>query len=180
MAGLVHIVDDDETVRAAFSFLLSASGYGTQTYEDGAELLCTKQLDEGCILLDLKMPRMDGFQVMEELTRRHNELPVIVMSASGDFPAVVRSMKLGAIDFVEKPTCNSTLLETIDRALESFRKGRAHRDEKTLANARLGCLSPRERQMLEGLLEGLSTKQIARRLGISPRTVDASHPPAAA
>jgi FixJ family two-component response regulator len=172
LAGLVHIVDDDAQLRAATSFLLARHGFATEIYSSGAEFLRQAKLGRGCILLDLAMPGMTGNEVQEELVRRGVMLPVIVMGGPGDLAAAARAMKLGAADLVEKPPPEEDLLNAIGRCLESERKGEDRRKAGLAASARLERLSPRERQILQGLLAGLSNKEIARRLHLSPRTVE--------
>jgi len=172
LRDLVHIIDDDEIVRASVSHLLIVQGYSTQIYDGGAEFLRDCTLDRGCILLDLNMPPMSGYQVLEELARQDCGLPVVVMSAYGDPPDVVRALKLGAIDFVEKPFDARTLFGAVDQALASFGKNEIRRAITAAAMARLYCLSSREREILQGLVDGLSNKGIARRLGLSPRTIE--------
>jgi PAS domain S-box-containing protein len=169
---LIHIVDDDAQVRAATSYLLASHGYATEMYAGGAELLGEPRLDRGCILLDLRMPGMDGHAVQRELVRRGSALPVIVMSAHGDLTAAVEAMKLGAVEFLQKPPSEEALLAAVHRGIETFDRGADRRQAKAAAEARLACLSPRELQILQGLLAGLSNKAIARRLGLSPRTVE--------
>ncbi|MFN3388058.1 MAG: PAS domain-containing protein [Allosphingosinicella sp.] len=172
MPPLIHIVDDDPQVRAATSYLLSSHGYATEIYSGGAEFLRDARLDRGCVLLDLRMPDMGGHDVQEELTRRGAGMPVIVMSAHKDLGAAVHSMKLGAVDFLEKPPSEADLLAAVDRALEAQERGAGRRKARVEAAARLQRLSPRELQILQGLLAGLSNKAIARQLGLSPRTVE--------
>jgi two-component system response regulator FixJ len=169
---LIHIVDDDPKVRAAASHLLSSHGYSTEIYSDGAEFLAQASLDRGCILLDLSMPGMNGHEVQEELSRRGVGLPVVVMSGHGDLPGAVSAMKLGAVDFLQKPLHEKELLAALDRALDAFSRGEERRKARSEAVARLQRLSPRETQILQGLLAGLSNKAIARLLGLSPRTVE--------
>jgi two-component system response regulator FixJ len=169
---LVHIVDDDELVRGTVSHLLANHGYLTQIYSGGAEFLRDCTLERGCILLDLNMPPMSGYDVLEALARQDCGLPVVVMSAFGDPPDVVRALKLGAIDFVEKPFNARTLFGAVDQALASFGKSEIRRAITAAAVARLNCLSSREREILQGLVDGLSNKGIARRLGLSPRTIE--------
>jgi two-component system response regulator FixJ len=118
------------------------------------------------------MPQMSGYEVLEELARRGNMLPVGMVSASGDLPAVVRAMKLGAMDFVEKSSSEAELLGAAGRALASAGAGGSRRGVVLAAAARLSRLSPRQKDILQGLLDGLSNKGIARRLGLSPRTVE--------
>lgn len=172
MTRRVHIVDDDELVRARISYLLSNRGYSTEIYTGGGELFDEGKLKRGCILLDLSMPQMSGYEVLEELAERACALPVVIFSAHGDIAAVVRAMKLGAIDFIEKPAKEAALFQAVDRALEWSRTGRAARDVKIAAAERLDRLPRRLRQVLQALLEGLPNKAIAHRLGISPRTVE--------
>lgn len=172
MRGLVHIVDDDELVRASVSFLLSNHGYSTQIYSGGVEFFRDCSLDRGCILLDLNMPQMSGYEVLAALARHDSALPVVVMSAYGDPPDVVRALKLGAIDFIEKPFNAQALFGAVDQALASFGKNEIRRAITAAAVARLNCLSSREREILQGLVDGLSNRGIARRLGLSPRTIE--------
>jgi PAS domain S-box-containing protein len=169
---VIHIVDDDAQVRAATNYLLSSHGYQTQIYASGAEFLGEARLGEGCILLDLRMPGLSGHEVQEALARRGSMLPVVVMSAHGALAAAVRAMKLGALDFLEKPPREGDLLAAVERAREFFSRGGDRRQAKLAAGLRMEHLSPRERQILQGLLSGLSNKAIARFLGLSPRTVE--------
>jgi two-component system response regulator FixJ len=169
---LVHIVDDDELVRAKMSYLLSNNGYSTEIYSGGPEFFRDCNLERGCILLDMRMPEMSGYDVLEELARRGNAPPVVVLSADGNIPAVVRAMKLGAVDFIQKPASEKTLLEAIDRALASPGESGIWRNVTAAAIVQLNNLPPRQRQVLQGLLDGLSNKGIAHRLGLSSRTVE--------
>jgi PAS domain S-box-containing protein len=172
LSRLVHIVDDDTQVRAATSYFLTSHGYQTEIYSGGRELLRDGKLNRGCILLDLRMPEMNGHEVQEELVRRGVELPVIVMSAHGDLTSAVKAMKLGAVDFLTKPPQEGELLAAIERAIGQFEQGRDLREARAKAAARIERLSPRETQILEGLLAGLSNKAMARQLGLSPRTIE--------
>ncbi|MDB5699310.1 MAG: response regulator, partial [Alphaproteobacteria bacterium] len=172
MSPVIHIVDDDALVRAATSYLLTTQGYVTQIYSSGEELLSQTSLGPGCILLDLRMPGPGGTEVMAELTKRGVSLPVVMMSGHGDLAVAVQAMKLGAVDFIEKPYQERHLVAVIERALEADAVRRDKRTVSSAAAAKLDLLSPRERQILRGLLAGLSNKGIARRLGLSPRTVE--------
>ena len=172
MKDLIHIVDDDALVRAWTSFILSNGGYSTQIYSGGAELFRDCSLKRGCILLDMCMPQMSGHEVQEELVRRGSTLPVVAMSGCGDLAGVVRAMKLGAVDFLEKPSTEEKLLEAVARALDSPGRHDARRSATVAAVARLNRLTPRERETLQGLYDGLSNREIARRLGVSSRTVE--------
>lgn len=172
MSPVIHIVDDDAQVRAATSFLLSTQGYVTRVYDDGEDLLSQASLAPGCILLDLRMPGRTGSEVLAELTSRGVTLPVVMMSGHGDLAGAVEAMKLGAIDFIAKPYRERDLIAVIERALEADAVRRDKRVLAAAAAAKLDVLSPRERQILRGLLAGLSNKGIARRLELSPRTVE--------
>jgi two-component system response regulator FixJ len=170
--SVVHIIDDDALIRASTSFLLSSHGYATEIYANGQEFLAEAKLKQGCILLDLKMPGLSGHQVQEELIRRGVPLPVIVVSGLGDLDAAVDAMKLGAVDFLQKPVRDPDLLAAVEKAMATFSKSEDKRKAKSAALAALDRLSARERQILQGLLAGLSNKEIARSLGLSPRTVE--------
>ena len=169
---VIHIVDDDAQVRAATSFLLAGQGYATQVYADAEEFLAQARLGRGCILLDLRMNGRSGLDLLEELPRRGVTLPVIMISGHGELSLAVKAMKLGAVDFLEKPYQEGELVAAIERALETADKRYGRAEAKTAATARLERLSPRERQILQGLLAGLPNKVIARKLDLSPRTVE--------
>lgn len=172
-ARLIHIVDDEESVRKSASFLLRTSGFETQTYASGPAFLKSAATAEpGCILLDVRMPEMDGLEVQRELAARGVTMPVIVLTGHGDISIAVQAMKGGAVDFLEKPFEKEQLLGAIAVAFE--RMGRDHdagvgeREAKT----RLAVLTPREQDVLRGLVCGHPNKTIAYDLGISPRTVE--------
>jgi two-component system response regulator FixJ len=170
MPELIHIVDDDSLARAAISYMLTNHGYSTEIYSSGGEFLRDCRFDRGCILLDVCMPQMDGHDVQEELRRRGNALPVVVMSGYRYLPGVVRAMRLGAIDFVEKPLSEEALLASVSLALASFGKWDVHSKIAVAAATRLKILTPREQQTLQGLFDGLSSVGIAHRMGVSVRT----------
>jgi PAS domain S-box-containing protein len=172
VTSLVHIVDDDAQVRAATSYLLTGHGYVTRLYASGDAFLGEAALDEGCVLLDLRMPGMSGEAVQQALASRGASIPVVVMSGHGDLGAAVRAMKLGAVDFLQKPPSEEDLLAAVARALEQHQADRSGRQARQDAAAAVERLSRRERQILQGLLAGLSNKAIARRLDLSPRTVE--------
>lgn len=172
MSTTVHIVDDDPAVRAALSYLLSSHGYSTQIYASGAELLRERRSLSGCLLLDLQMGDIGGLEVLEGLALRGSEIPVIAMSGESDLPAAVRALKLGAVDYLQKPPDPAELVIAIERvcALADERDQRS--TARAAAAARLRILSQREWQVLRGLIAGMMNKQIARRLDLSPRTVE--------
>lgn len=170
---LVHLVDDDGAVRRSAGFMLKTSGYQVKSYESGVELLKSPaELSQGCILLDIRMPGMDGLEVQQALRDKGVTLPVIIMTGHGDVTLAVRAMKAGAIDFIEKPFEKATLLGAIEQGLQRLRQVETGRDLAKEAAVRLQALTPRERDVLDGLAKGLPNKTIAYDLGISPRTVE--------
>lgn len=170
---LVHVVDDDDAVRRSVGFMLKTSGYLVNSYASGTDLLKNaRELDRGCILLDIRMPGMDGLEVQQQLQSTGVSLPVIIMTGHGDIPLSVRAMKAGAIDFIEKPFEKAVLLSAIEDGFSSLQRSDAGRERSKNANVRLKVLTPRERDVLDGLAKGLPNKTIAYDLGISPRTVE--------
>ena len=170
---LVHLVDDDEAIRRSVGFMLKTSGFHVRTYENGLELLkSAPNLEPGCILLDIRMPGMDGLEVQAALRDKGVTLPVIIMTGHGDVSLAVQAMKAGAVDFIEKPFEKALLLSAIEHGVERLKKSAANQDRADEAAVRLQALTPREREVLDGLAKGLPNKTIAYDLGISPRTVE--------
>ena len=170
---LVHLVDDDGAVRRSVGFMLKTSGYQVRSYESGVELLKSPgELGQGCILLDIRMPGMDGLEVQEALKNKGVTLPIIIMTGHGDVTLAVKAMKAGAIDFIEKPFEKAALLGAIEQGVKRLRDVEAGRDLAKEATVRLQALTPRERDVIDGLAKGLPNKTIAYDLGISPRTVE--------
>lgn len=169
----IHLVDDDEAVRRSASFMLRTSGYIVKTYASGVELLArARALAPGCILLDIRMPEMDGLEVQRILKERGVLLPVVIITGHGDVNLAVQAMKAGAVDFIEKPFEKPMLISAIEEGFARIdQAGRRHAraDE---ARVRLEALTPREHDVLEGLVRGHPNKTIAYDLGISPRTVE--------
>jgi two-component system response regulator FixJ len=169
----VYLIDDDDAVRRSAGFMLKTSGFAVQAYESGVAFLKDlKELEPGCILLDVRMPGLDGIEVQRELGNRGVDFPIIVMTGHGDVAVAVQAMKAGAVDFIEKPFEKSVLLHAIKEGFARLQsKGRARiRNEEALV--RLNALTPRERDVLQGLARGLPNKTIAYDLGISPRTIE--------
>ena len=169
---LVHLVDDDASVRRSVGFMLKTSGYQVQSYKSGQELLKTSDLSQGCVLLDIRMPGMDGLEVQQALQEKGVGLPVIIMTGHGDVGLAVKAMKAGAVDFIEKPFEKDALLESLQEGFHRLLRKEATQDRKRDAEVKLQALTPRERDVLDGLAQGLPNKTIAYDLGISPRTVE--------
>jgi two-component system, LuxR family, response regulator FixJ len=170
---LVHIADDDDAIRRSVSFALKTSGFQVRTYETGIELLKSAPvIASGCILLDIRMPGMDGLEVQEGLKAKGVTLPVIIMTGHGDVSLAVRAMKAGAVDFIEKPFAKAVLLGAIEHAMSRLNHAAANRLHSDEAATKLKLLTARERDVLDGLAKGLPNKSIGYDLGISPRTVE--------
>jgi len=170
---LVHLVDDDSAVRRSVGFMLKTSGHQVEAYESGLELLKNaSKLADGCILLDIRMPGMDGLEVQQALQEKGIALPVIIMTGHGDVALAVKAMKAGAVDFIEKPFEKETLIESLEEGFRRLSRKEATADRKKDADLRLQALTPREREVLDGLSRGLPNKTIAYDLGISARTVE--------
>lgn len=168
----IYVVDDDPAIRRSLERLLDAVGFQVASYATPKAFLdVAGGLLGGCVLLDVRMPEMDGFEVHARLRLINPDLPVIVVTAQGDVQTAVRAMKAGAADFIEKPYSDDALIASIESALKtSPAKGRA--DDIANAVALINTLSPRERQVLEALVAGQQNKVIAFDLGISVRTVE--------
>jgi two-component system response regulator FixJ len=165
-------VDDDAAIRRSLERLLLSAGLGSALYETALGFLeIAPRLEEGCVLLDLRMPGIDGLELQALLNRLGCRLPIIVMTWEGEVQDAVTAMKAGAVDFIEKPFDDQRLLAAIEQALTL--SGRAARDrEAEEAAERVATLSPRERQVLDLLIAGQPNKVIAYNLGISVRTVE--------
>jgi two-component system response regulator FixJ len=170
---LVHIVDDEDAIRRSASFMLKTSGFAVETWPTGVAFLKeVRHLEQGCILLDVRMPEMDGIEVQAALADRGITMPVIVLTGHGDVSIAVRAMKGGAVDFIEKPFEKAALLTSIETAFERLATAGDRMTKAAEAEVMLGILTPREKDVLEGLAQGLPNKTIAYDLGISPRTVE--------
>ncbi len=170
---LVHIVDDEESIRRSAKFMLSTSGFAVEVWESGVAFLKgARHAEPGCVLLDVRMPEMDGLEVQEELHRRGITMPVIILTGHGDVSTAVRAMKAGAIDFIEKPFEKANLLAAIDAAFQRLDNAAHGQERAAEADVLLAKLTAREREVLEGLARGLPNKTIAYDLNISSRTVE--------
>ena len=168
---IVHIVDDDKAVRQSLAFLLGSAGLTVRLYDSASAFLAgLSAVKSGCLVTDMRMPDMTGIELLQQLRAKACRLPAIVITGHGDVPLAVEAMKAGAVDFIEKPFDQETILHAVQAALERGFEGEG-RDDPAVA-ARLATLSERERQVLEGLVAGHPNKTIAYDLGISPRTVE--------
>ncbi len=169
----VHLVDDDEAIRRSASFMLRTSGYLVKTYASGVELLKeAKEIVPGCILLDVRMPEMDGLEVQQALKDKGVLLPVVIMTGHGDVNVAVQAMKAGAVDFIEKPFEKAVLLSAIDEGFDRLEQSGKRQARAEEARVRLDALTPREYDVMKGLVRGHPNKTIAYDLDISPRTVE--------
>jgi FixJ family two-component response regulator len=168
---MVYIVDDDPKVREAVSSLLRASGKGVRTFSSGQEFLDFRREDScACLILDLKMPGLGGLEVQRSISAK-TSIPVIFITGRGDIPSTVTAMKGGAIDFLTKPVDEAALLASVERALQQDRANRKEAIEQARLVARYESLTPREREVLPLLVNGLLNKQAAFELGITEYTV---------
>jgi two-component system, LuxR family, response regulator FixJ len=170
---LIYIVDDDEAVRDSLSLLLEARGYTVRSFAAAAEFLAAAPtLRPGCLIADIRMPGMDGLELQQRLIEQALQFPLIVITGHGDVPLAVRAMKAGAVDFIEKPFAAEKILDSAAAALALLAEPGDQDVLAAAATARLALLTPREREVLQGLLAGLPNKSIAYDMAISPRTVE--------
>jgi two-component system, LuxR family, response regulator FixJ len=169
----IHLVDDDEAIRKSAGFMLRTSGYTVNCYASGAEFLkAASSAELGCVLLDVRMPGLDGLQVQAAMRDRGIAMPVVVLTGHGDVTVAVQAMKAGAIDFLEKPFEKAAVLDAIQRGFSRMDNADTMAIEEADARVRLALLTPREREILEGLVMGYPNKTIAYDMGISSRTVE--------
>lgn len=170
---VVHLIDDDEDVRRAVSFLLGTAGFAVRVHESAEKFL--EKLDglqQGCIVSDVRMPGMDGVELLKHLKARGVAMPAIIVTGHADVALAVTAMKSGAIDFIEKPFNDELLISAVRTALARLHETGQSAAEATQIRARAETLSSRERQVMDGLLNGLPNKTIAYDLSLSPRTVE--------
>jgi two-component system response regulator FixJ len=170
---VVHIVDDEESVRTSLAFLLDMAGFAVRTHASASEFLeIAPSVSNGCLITDLRMPDIDGVELLKRLNAMSAMLPTIVVTGHGDVQMAVEAMKSGAMDFIEKPFDKDRILDSIRRAADSAGAKFELEQSRTRTQEALGLLSERERQVLDGVVEGHPNKVIAFNLGISPRTVE--------
>jgi FixJ family two-component response regulator len=168
----VFIVDDDEGVLKALSRLLRVNGYDVRSHSSPRDFLAAHDSTvPGCAVLDVSMPDLDGLELQQALTAEGSHRPVIFITGKGDIPTSVRAMKAGAIDFLTKPVSDQVLLEAIARATEQDVKSRQNHAELASIRARIGSLTPREREVLTHVVAGRLNKQIAGDLGTAEKTI---------
>jgi FixJ family two-component response regulator len=172
-ATTVFVVDDDPDVRESLRWLFDSVGLAVEDFASSEAFLESYRSSRpGCLLLDVRMPGMDGLGLLERLNRHHVWLPTIIVTGHGDIPMAVRAMKLGAVDFVQKPANHQRLLELVRNALRRDREFREQIGDPATVAERLASLTPREREVLDGLVKGESNKVIAFNLAVGIRTVE--------
>jgi FixJ family two-component response regulator len=169
---LVFVVDDDEAVRKSLARLLRSVGLAVESFPSASEFLAREHYDGvGCIVLDVRMPALDGMGLQGRLAAQEVDLPIVFLTGHGDIPMSVRAMKRGAFDFLTKPVDEDVLLTAVRRALLRHREARAERLEGEELRARVETLTPREQEVLRWVIAGALNKQIAAHLGIAEKTV---------
>jgi FixJ family two-component response regulator len=173
-SALIHVVDDDESIRKALTRLLTAAGYDVRTYASAGEFLLVKvEPRPACILLDYSMPGPNGLELQEALSQQDDVLPIIFLSGLGNVPTAVQAMKLGAVDFLSKPVQKEQLLEAIGKALVLQTRTRQRGGQLKTWRQHLQTLTQREREIFRLVVAGKLNKEIAHQLGTSERTVKA-------
>jgi two-component system response regulator FixJ len=171
--GKVYVIDDDDAMRDSLDFLLGAADFHVTLFESAQHFLdALPDASFGCVVSDVRMPGIDGIEMLKRLKASRSIFPVVIMTGHGDVPLAVEAMKLGAVDFLEKPFEDDRLIGMIDIALKQAESGAQTEAVTVEIAARIASLSPRERQVMEGLIAGLSNKLIAREYDISPRTIE--------
>lgn len=172
-SGTVHIVDDDQQVSQSMQFLVESVGLEACCYASASAFFERyRDRGPGCLILDLRMPGISGLEALELIVERQINEPVIVVTGHGDVPAAVRALKLGAVDFIEKPCNDNLLIQKINHAIDLDQRNRSQRQRRESIHRAYASLTGRERGVLELLVEGRSNKEVARELQLSPKTVE--------
>jgi two-component system, LuxR family, response regulator FixJ len=170
---MVHVIDDDEALRESLLFLLNAAKFQVRSYESAEAFLdAMGHAEPGCVITDVRMPGITGLELIRRLKTNHAAFPVIVISGHADVPLAVEAMKLGAVEFLEKPFEEGALISAVLGALNRYAQDSKRDLERTTIEERIAALSQRQHQLLLGLVAGHPNKTIAFDLGISPRTVE--------
>ncbi|UPK29263.1 response regulator FixJ [Bradyrhizobium sp. 195] len=171
--GHVYVIDDDAAMRDSLNFLLDSAGFGVTLFDDALAFLdALPGLGFGCVVSDVRMPGLDGIELLKRMKAQQSAFPILIMTGHGDVPLAVEAMKLGAVDFLEKPFDDDRLTAMIESAIRQAEPAAKSEAVSQDIAARVASLSPRERQVMEGLIAGLSNKLIAREYDISPRTIE--------
>lgn len=174
-SGVIHVIDDDDAMRDSLRFLLASAGFQVRDHNSAGAFLdqaITPGQEIACVVSDIRMPETDGIELLRRLQVTRPEIPVILLTGHGDISLAVEAMKLGAADFLEKPFDDTALLGAVEQALARKGDKAGPGPELAAISARIEQLSPRERDVLSGLVAGKQNKTIARELDISPRTVE--------
>ena len=171
--GKVYVIDDDEAMRDSLNFLLESADFSVTLFEAAQNFLdVLPGLEFGCVVSDVRMPGIDGIEMLKRMKAGQSTFPILIMTGHGDVPLAVEAMKLGAVDFLEKPFEDDRLIGMIDAAIRQAEPAARSEVVTQEIAARVATLSPRERQVMDGLIAGLSNKLIARDYDISPRTIE--------
>jgi two-component system response regulator FixJ len=171
--AMVHVIYDDDAARDALRFMLEAAGVRVRTYESAMAFLARlTEAETGCVITDVRMPEINGLELLERIKKADDRFPVIIITGHGDIPLAVEAMKLGAVDFFEKPYDDEAMLAAVETALSRQQNDSDRQAAASAIRARLDSLSRRERQVLDGLIAGHPNKVIAHELQISPRTIE--------
>ena len=171
--GKVYVIDDDEAMRDSLNFLLDSAGFSVILFETAQNFVdLLPGLEFGCVVSDVRMPGIDGIELLKRMKAGHSTFPILIMTGHGDVPLAVEAMKLGAVDFLEKPFEDDRLIGMIEGAMRQAEPAAKTEAVTQDIAARVATLSPRERQVMDGLIAGLSNKLIARDYDISPRTIE--------
>jgi FixJ family two-component response regulator len=172
--GTVYVIDDDADVRTSMRRLFATAGLSVETFRSAREFLAAPELQGPCcVLTDILMPEMDGLDLQDLLAARDARMPVIIITAHADVPRTLRAMKRGAVDLVQKPVDPKVILDIVQRAIDRDReRRRAHSEAESLLR-RVRMLTPREREVVDFVIEGHTSPEIAAKLGVSVKTIHA-------